>query len=153
MKTIELTRGKVTVVDDDDFPSLCRYKWAFTSNGYAARGVWKGKTILMHRLLLDAPKGVEVDHKNRDKLDNRRENIRLCSGAQNKQNRGIQKNNISGYRGVHWSSLNDKWRATIDVNGKRHHLGLFYEERDAALAYNESAKKFYGAFAFINKVS
>lgn len=124
MKEIILTRGKVALVDDEDFDNISKSSWHCTKNGYAAHGVGdpnkKRKTniYLMHRELLSAPKGLDVDHVNGDKLDNRRINLRLCKHSDSTKNIGFRKNVTSEYKGVHWDKAKQKWCARIKINYK-----------------------------------
>lgn len=154
MKGIKLTKGKFTIVDSSDFKYLNTVKWFYLNPGYAARTIRlkgnKFKKQLMHRLIMNAPNGLEVDHKNGNKLDNRRSNLRLCTKAENHRNRGLQKSNTSGYKGVCWSKRNKKWIARIAFNGKRYDLGYFSDIRKAAQAYNNAAKKYHKEFAKLN---
>lgn len=147
MREIPLTRSLVALVDDEDYESLSAYKWHARKDGYrfyAARS-HGGSTILMHRVLLGAPAGMAADHLSGDGLDNRRANLRLATHAQNIHNRGANKNNTSGYKGV---SLNrGRWAAHINVNGKRKHLGSFSYPQEAHAAYCSAAEKLHGEFA------
>ena len=93
----------------------------------------------MHREILGAEKGQEVDHINRHKLDNRKANLRFVTSSQNKMNTGLQKNNTSGYRGVCWYSPQSKWCVRVAMNGHRYFLG-YYKDKDEAI---EVARKFY----------
>jgi hypothetical protein len=93
---------------------------------------------------------MEVDHINHNGLDNRRINLRIATARQNKQNTKIQKSNTSGYKGV--TKDRTKWRAMIRISGKRVHLGMFDDKRDAAIAYNRAAIKYHGDFACINDI-
>jgi hypothetical protein len=150
-KKIVLSKGKYAIVDDADFGWLNQWKWCYTGRGTAKRTV-NGKSILMHRLIMAAPDGIEVDHINRNTLDNRRVNLRFATRNQQAQNRGIQSNNRSGYLGVHYhkSHQGKKWRARIGVNGKYIYLGHFHTPEEAAKAYDKAAKKWHGEFATVN---
>lgn len=153
MKEIELSRGQMALVDDEDFDWLSQWKWSYAPVGYAVRR-YEGKIILMHRLIMDAPKGKRVDHINMNGIDNRRINLRICSHRENLLNRGKQRNNTTGYKGVSYCSRIDKWRASIrDDNARDLHLGYFKTPEEAALAYNISALKYHGEFAHLNQVS
>lgn len=149
-KTIQLTKGKVAIVDDADYEWLSQWKWCTVWDGkrwYAARRVWKQtKAIYMHRAILNAPNGTNVDHKDGDGLNNTRENIRVCSHSQNLMNRGKTANNKSGFKGVSPYKRYGKYRASI----KSQTIGYFNTAEEAAHAYDEAAKKYFGEFANLN---
>lgn len=164
MKRIVLNNGDSCLVDDVDYPQLAQFKWSihrgyFRGKGtlYAAR--WftdaggRRKALLMHREILDAPKGMLVDHRNHNGLDNRRSNIRLCDSSKNQANRGKQAGCYSSqFKGVHWDTERGKWRAILVVKNRRMRLGRFDCEVDAAKAYNEAANRCFGQFAMLNPV-
>ena len=149
-KSIPLTRGQSTLVNDDTYDWLSRWKWALVGDGYAGRfdrTTRPPKLIYMHRVILDARSGQHVDHINGDKLDNQRENLRLVTHLQNTQNMGISSLNTSGYKGVCWHKGVGKWHVRITVNGQRLHLGYYEDLETAALFYDAAARFFYGEFA------
>ena len=142
MKEIQLTQGKVAIVDDEDYPELLKYKWCAYKGGntfYAARAsprdpiTHKSSLILMHAVIAGTPKGMETDHINGNGLDNRRENLRVATRRENMQNWHPPK--TSRFPGVNWDKGAQKWRAQIEVNGKNHHLGLYSDEDAAARRY------------------
>ncbi len=156
MKKIPLTRGKFALVDDCDFDDLSKHKWFCTRVGYAARNsrlsddCGRGKLLYMHRILLGAQKGQEVDHVNFDKLDNRRCNIRLASSRQNKCNRPIRPNNTSGFKGVSWAKRERRWIAFVHDEAGRHKVVGYFLDKDAACAARcAAAKQYYGEFAHV----
>ena len=155
MKEIKLTRGKVTIVDDEDFKYLSQWKWHF-NDCYAVRSGRKpmeGRcTLSMHRVINQTPEGYETDHINRDKLDNRKQNLRTATGQQNMYNRESYRNSSSIYKGVYWDKTHNKWRVRIKINYKFIHIGRFDCEREAALAYNRKAKEVHGEFAGLNNL-
>lgn len=127
-------------------------KWCVdSSTGYAVAKV-NGKKLSFHRLILNAPKGVMVDHINRDKLDNRMSNLRFVSGSRNAQNRRKAPGKTSSYIGVSKRS-SGMWYATIRVRNKTYHLGSFENEIDAARTYNKHAQIWFGPDAQINQLS
>ena len=160
MRKIYLTKGKFAIVDNEDYEWLSQWKWFAhrqrTGNFYAARkGAYesgKQATIYMHREILKPKRGLVCDHINHAGLDNRRENLRVCSGTENRRNRTAQKNNTSGFKGVSWDKDANKWKAIVGLNGKLIHVGRFSDLKDAAFAYNEAAKRLFGRFAHLNKI-
>lgn len=118
--------------------------WADRRNdGLYARAWYKGRKVYIHRLLVPTKKN--VGHVNGNKLDNLRRNLRKVNETQSSRNAKIQKNNTSGYRGV--SRCGNRWRARIDVNGHRHHLGMFDTAGEAAIARRRAARRYYGEYA------
>ncbi len=107
----------------------------------------------MHRTILGVKKGVEVDHRDGNGLNNQRRNLRRASKSQNQAAyRGACKNKSSRFRGVRWASRYNNWTARITVNGREMHLGCFGVEVSAAAAYNRAAKKYFGRFASLNEI-
>jgi len=154
MKIIELSNGLFTMIDDADFELVSSLKWYFNSQGYAVRR-HEGSLQYMHRALLGLVlgDGIQVDHIDRDGLNNRRENLRICTHAQNMQNKGKNAKNKSGFKGVCHNKgrpINKPWRAKIKLNNKDHHLGYFNTKEQAALAYDDAARKLHGDFALLN---
>ena len=156
-KTIALTQGKVALVDDSDYEWLSKWKWCACKSRYtyyACRTVWitksKSTTIKMHRLILNAPKGMDVDHRGHDGLNNQRHNIRICTRSENKQNSRSYKNRLSAFKGLCWVERNRRWKSQITQNKKTIFLGYFHKEIDAAKAYDVKAKELFGEFAFTN---
>lgn len=149
MKTIALSNGKSTYVDKEDFGELSRHRW-YELNGYAATSI-KGKTVYMHRIIMNCPEGFNIDHLNHNRLDNRKVNLRLCNQHQNNGNYRLSRHNTSGYKGVGFHKKSEKWRAYIQVSGrKQRHLGLFPTSALAAKAYDEAALGVFGDFAKLN---
>ena len=131
-----------------------QHKWCLTTNGYARRNS-KGKMIRMHREVMGVfDSNIAVDHINGNKLDNRKENLRICSKQENTWNsiRKKSKNPTSKYKGVHWSKDRNKWVASIGYNMSVIPLGRFHNEIDAAIAYNNKAAELYGKYANLNEV-
>lgn len=157
MKEILLSKGKVAIVDDEDFDRISVHKWSFLSSGYAYRfergknyrTTGSEKCILMHRFILGIDDSREVDHINRNKLDNRRQNIRPCTSSQNKFNKEKPLSNRSGFKGV-YPHTKGRWKASIKIMGVQKHLGIFTRKEDAARAFDIVAKKYHGEFAVLN---
>ena len=151
--TIPLTKGQVALVDDEDFAWLSQWSWCLNSRGYAVRAERKdGKSfaVLMHRQVLGLVPGDGrvADHRNHNRLDNRRSNLRACSNAENvaSQKRGRQ----DRYKGTSWSPSAAKWEAYICPGGSKLTLGYFDDPIDAALAYDRAALAHFGEFAVPN---
>lgn len=115
MKVIELTKGHVAIVDDEDFAQLAQYRWCVTTNGhgllYAMRRIGK-KPVYMHRVILNASHGIEIDHKNGDTLDNRRSNLRLATRRQNACNKKVTSNSLLQVKGVSYNE------AAVNLHGE-----------------------------------
>jgi hypothetical protein len=154
-KQIPLSQGKFAIVDDADYEWLNQWKWtadksASSDTWYARRGEGRPsrKKSHMHRVIMNAPDGMEVDHVNGDGLDNRRENLRICTRAQNAHNTGIHPRNTTGFKGV--SRTRQGFVAQMVINGKHIYIGTFKSPEEAAKAWDESAKKNHGEFARLN---
>jgi len=152
---ITLTRGKVAVIDAADLEIISPYRWSARKD----RNTWhamSSKSVQMHVLILNPPPGMVTDHRDGDGLNNRRSNLRPATLSQNHQNRihiGNGRPKSSKYRGVFWFKASRKWGACIMLNQHNHHLGLFTNEEEAALAYDEAARKLFGEFARPNFVT
>jgi hypothetical protein len=156
-RKIDLGQGKFTIVDPLDFYRLQHFKWWLHSNGsnlYAARTEvtedLKSKIIFMQRDIMQPPDHLEVDHRNCNSLDNRRDNLRNVTHAENMRNRRKRKNTSSRYIGVWFDKKRNKWTAQIRYNGRKIWLGRFDSEIDAAKAYDAAAIKYHGEFARLN---
>ena len=155
MKKINLTQGKFTFVDDEDFDWLSQRNWHFIKPGYAARDVTvngKRKKIMMHRVINNTPEGLKTDHRDGNVLNNQRFNLRNADNSQNQWNRVKAKNCTSKFKGVTWDYKANKWRSQIVINKKIKFLGNWDCEIEAAGKYNSQAKKNFGEFAKLNKI-
>lgn len=161
-KLLALSQNKFAIVDANDYDRLNKYKWCLSKTphtNYAMRRT-KGKringrrvgrkVIMMHRLIMNAPRHLVVDHINHNGLDNRKKNLRLCTRAENNRNRRPFNINGSGYKGVSWDKYRKRFLAAIRCNGKYYNLGRFKSEITAAKAYDKKAKQLFGQFAFLN---
>jgi hypothetical protein len=170
MKKIYLTNDLVALVDDRYYQLVNKYNWFPKKDNqtiYARANITNSSGrrsgLTMHRLIMDAKPGQQVDHINGDGLDNRRANLRFSTQKQNCQNRRPRKNTSSKYKGV--SRLvrskgggsrgpkpkgRDGWVATICISGNQKHIGVYDTEIDAAKAYDKEAKKLFGEFAWLN---
>lgn len=156
MIEIPLTQGQVALIDDEDFEMVSAHKWRAswhpdTKSFYARTTLIKpdGKrtTLQMHRLIMSAQPGEEVDHIHHLTLDNRKSELRLCTKNQNQHNSRKRENNTSGFKGVSWFERDQKWRAKITINCKQKHLGYFTTPEDAYSAYCQAAAELHGSFA------
>ena len=150
MKEITLTKGRIALIDDDDFELVMQYKWFYRTKGYAWRLQRKGEPKprsqqSMHRLIMGCPEGYHIDHINGDKLDNRRSNLRTCTRQQNASNMSIRKNNKTGLKGV--CKQGNSYVAYIKQNYKTIYLGSYKSPEEAAAAYDSAATERFGNFA------
>lgn len=148
MRKIELTKDKYALVDDEDFEYLSRFKWYFGGRRYAVRTINHSQKQYMHRLIMNAPKGMEIDHINGNELDNRKDNLRIVTIRQNQLNAKNHKDSISGYKGVYLRRKDNKWVVYIE----KKFMGAFLDKAEAALTYNNSARKLYGEYARLNQL-
>lgn len=149
MKEIQLNKGFVTQVSDEDYEYLNQWKWRISTKRRAIRT--KGKiTIYMHRVIMNAPDGMEVDHIDRTPLNNQRENLRLCTRSENTKNYTIPKTNTSGFMGVSLKKPSSRLAAYICVKGRLTHLGYFDTAEEAAHVRDCAYVKYYGKFARLN---
>lgn len=140
------------IVDAEDYEKVKDYKWSLGDQGGVKCG-HIGK--FLHHVVLGfewSECNEQVDHKNRNRLDNRKCRLRICSPSQNGSNQKQQSNNTSGYKGVYWDICKKRWHARIQANRKRIFLGLFDSKKEAAHAYNEAALKHHGEFARLNLI-
>ncbi len=166
MKKIALSgkhgKGKYALVDDEDYEILNNYKWFCTSDGYVRRtttfkkqlGETKRKsvTIYMSRFIMNTPDEMEADHRDGNTLNNQKYNLRNCTRAENEHNKNVNINNKSGYKGVSYDKIRNRWIACIMINGKNVFLGRHETAINAARAYNEGAIKYHGEFANLNVI-
>lgn len=151
VRLIPLTQGKFAMVDASDYEFLMQWKWcAQRKKGNYWRAVRRDAQdnyVYMHRQIIGAPKESKVDHRDGDALHNWRGNLRLATNSQNLCNRGPDRNNTSGFKGVHWDKSKNKWAAEIHINNRKVFLGRFSDINAAATAYADAATKYHGHFA------
>lgn len=152
---IPLTKGMFAIVDNADYKLVSGMLWnphPTKRTVYACSGSGlKGRMIYLHRLLMGDPEGMEVDHRNGEGLDCRRDNLRVCTTKQNRQNmRKTIMPKTSQYKGVCWDKTRNKWRATIKLNREWQYLGRFDDEVMAAQAFDAKARELFGEFARLN---
>ncbi len=152
-RRIKLTNGRFAIVDPDDYQKLSQYNWQLlegeSGKCYAAC-LDNRKIVYMHRMIMSAPKGKIVDHRNGEGLDNTKRNLRFATSSQNNINAKRIKNGSSRYRGVSRNKKINKWQAAIGYDCKSLLIGYFDNEEDAARAYDNAAKKYHGEFAVLN---
>lgn len=148
--SMKATNGTEFIISKEDYEFVCCHKWAISGN--YLQSCIGGKRVWLHRMLLDAPKGFDVDHVDMNGLNNKRTNLRLCSRSENMRN-SKSRLGTSKYKGVCWDVQANKWMAYINTAPyKRRHLGLYASELLAASAYNEAALKYHGEYARLNYV-
>lgn len=152
MKEIPLTRGAVALVDDEDFERVNQHSWSLMNNGAAQARIGKIR-VLMHRFIMEAEPGQYIDHINRNRIDNRRCNLRFATLSQNGANKRGWAGNYKGVfdlrRYAQYARLGPNARAFRAMCGKQL-LGHFHTELEAAIAYDIAALKKYGEFALLN---
>lgn len=157
MKEIQLNRGRVALVDDDDYEKLVKFRWITTSGGYVvtSKSVCN-RTVntLMHRMIMGCSRGdgLIIDHKDKNPLNNQKSNLRLCNKSQNAANAN-KRESASKYIGVTWVKREKIWVAQITKNYQNYYLGRYKNEEDAGLAYNKKAIELHGEFANLNKIT
>lgn len=160
MKSIILSgnvaKGRAALVDDKYYENLSKHCWSMSTTGYAVSKI-KGEIVKMHWLILGKPeRGYVTDHKNRNRIDNRESNLRICTKSQNGINTPPPITNKSGYKGVSFETKRGHWVVTIEktLNGKRRGYKRrgFSTKEEAAIVYNKLARDLFGSMAFQNKV-
>jgi HNH endonuclease/AP2 domain len=148
------------LIDAEDLPKISEFKWSVSSDGDGRMCVSTRigkKKIYLHRMLLDAPDGQRVDHRNGDPLDNRKANLRLATYQQNMFNRRKAKTygnkpTTSSFKGVSWDNSCGRYKAQIMKDRVNHNLGRFRDQRSAAMAYARAAQEMFGEFAYTNLI-
>lgn len=150
-RTINLINSdEVMICDAEDYEKLSKYNWRLNNGRAIAFGGKRGVYVYAHRIVMNAPNGMTVDHKNHNQLDNRKDSLRLCTHYNNTLNRRAPKNNTSGYKGVSFSKERNLWECYITNNGKRINLGRHETALEAAKIYDRAAYKLHGEFACLN---
>lgn len=141
------------IIDTEDYNKVKKYKWYLKKDGYVETRI-AAKLILLHQIILGYipnPK-TQGDHRDRNKLDNRKRNLRFCTSSQNSINSKRRCDNTSGHKGVVWSIYYHKWISRIYFKKVQKHLGYFDDKIEAAKAYNKAALKYFREFAFLNEM-
>jgi len=145
----------ITLIDAEDLKKAQQYQWYLGNKGYAKCNMGiRGKSLLLHRIVMDAELGTQVDHVNLNRLDNRKQNLRFVTASQQNMNKGLQKNNKTGIRGVHFRSRliagkqYDYYVAHISIDRKQIPLGYFKSLKEAQHARKEAEYKFFGDYRY-----
>lgn len=147
-KKIPIGRNQFAIVDDEDYEKVSQYNW-HTMGSSKQTYFYAATKVRMHRLVMDAPPGLMVDHINGDTLDNRKSNLRLCTNSQNQQNTG-SRGGTSKYKGVSFRKRSNKWIAAFRFDGKPYYCGVWDTEEDAARAVDKKRGEVCGDFASKN---
>ena len=153
MKTIQLTNGGEAFVDDEDYSLLSRHKWRKMKNNnvwYVVAPFTSNSKITMHKIVMGSKAGYIVDHIDRNGLNNQKSNLRFSTASHNAMNSRKHPNCSSKFKGVYWCPSHGTWMSYIVANKKKHYVGSFKSELEAARAWNNAAKKFHGQFAYLN---
>lgn len=152
MKEVQLTKGKVALVDDEDFELVSQYTWFADKKGtnlyYAYNSV---NSMYMHRLIMKTTDDLIVDHIDHNGLNNQKSNLRNCTYSQNLHHRKFAPG-ITGYKGVTYNKRQNVYQAKMRYDGKYRHIGHFKTAIEAAEAYNKVATQWFGEFASINSI-
>lgn len=148
MYKIICSNAKVALIDDEDLIKVSKYRWHCFNTGYVNAWKWNKELkkcflISIARLVMDAPKGKEIDHIDRNKLNNQKSNLRFVDRATNVHNTGLSKNNSSGFKGVYFNKIKNKFKAYIMVNKKQCYLGWFNQLNEAIKARQLAEKKYW----------
>lgn len=148
------SKGEMFLIDIEDYDKIKEFCWHFDSKGYVTTNVsidGKQKKIRLHRLIMDFPDGmVDHIHSSESKYDNRKSNLRICTNQENQFNRGADRRNKLGIKGVSRTTHGNKYQAQIQIDGKLKYLGSYQTIKEAADAYDMAALKYFGEFAFLN---
>jgi hypothetical protein len=142
------------LVDDEDYEFLNKFNWSYKTGNKTcyARTYIKGKDVEMQVMLCPVEYPLQVDHKNGNGLDNQKQNLRPATYSQQQANNISRRKGSSKFRGVCWNQNKQKWVAQLIFEGDKQFLGYFSSEKEAAIAYNNSAIKHFGEFAKLNEV-
>ena len=142
-----LKDGRTFIFDTDDYELIKNHTWYINSENYVQSTV-NNKSLKLHRLIMKPDEKEYVDHINHDTLNNRKYNLRIVTNSENTQNRGTPSNNTSGVKGVIWKKKNNCWEARITHNGKRIHLGCFYDLEEAKKVRQKAEIEYFGEYRY-----
>ena len=147
-RTKEWRENRYFIVDNETYKNYVEgYKFHFRNGYIHYSGTKDGlKNKKLHRIIMDEPEGLMIDHINRIPLDNRKDNLRTVTNQQNMMNTGIRSDNTSGFTGVYWDKKKNKWEARITINGKKKFLGYFKDKQDAINTRKEAEIKYFKEF-------
>ncbi len=148
---IWLSKGKYAIVDNEDYERLNQCKWSAVASGYTYYAISK-KSLGMHAMLMINPNKLHIDHINRNGLDNRKSNLRVCRSGQNQLNSKLRSHNTSGYKGVYWCKHHNAWASQLRVKGKIIYKRYFHSALEAALFYDQRAEELGDGYALTNKM-
>lgn len=152
---IALTKGQWSWIDEEDYPSVSRFKWCANEKEcgtYAVTYVRGYGYLTLHSFLMQPPPGKVVDHIDGDSLNNRRSNLRVVTQSQNLMNKRVRRNTVLRFKGVNWDKSRGKWMVKVQKEREVIWIGRFDDEIDAALAYNEAARIHFGEYARLNSI-
>lgn len=157
VKSILLQNGLSVIIDDEDYERVNKFNWSFSTGTnkttFNVKTAYQTTThIYLSEFLLGKQKGKKISHLNGDKLDYRKNNLFFCTQDQITYKSKSRIGSTSKYKGVSWDKRIKKWVASIHKNGKKHHLGCFYSENEAAEIYNDAAKVLFGELAYQNVI-
>jgi hypothetical protein len=134
-----------SIIDKKDLPQILPFAWHLNQDGYAItqERTWKRKQKFLHHIILSRKEGLETDHINRNRLDNRKLNLRYATREMNTRNTSVRKDSASGIKGVRYHEKLGKWSARIHVGGQRLHLGLTKTAEEAKELYKKAVAKYH----------
>lgn len=143
--------GKKFIFDKEDFNLLKGHSWFENDQGYIMTSL-RGRSMRMHRMLVNCKDGDIIDHRNRNRVDNRRCNLRIATRQLNGMNRGANKNSRTGVKGVGFDMKSKRYIARMVVDGMSIHLGTFRTQEEAQMARQKAEERYFGEFAYREEV-
>ncbi len=146
IKIFFFKNNNYTTIDTEDYEYVKDRCW-YNDEEHYVTAKKLGKRIRIHRIIMNCPDDKIIDHIDRNPLNNKKENLRICTNAENAINKGLRKDNKSGYIGIRWDAVVQKWFSQITLNKKKIRLGWFVDKQDAINVRHEAEKKYFGEFA------